>query len=53
MKDSKPTPTPMVGDTLLSKNNVIPLANATHYMIIVEAFQYCTLTHPKISFFSK
>lgn len=37
VKDSKPSPIPMVISTPLSKEDGIPIANATQYYIIVGA----------------
>lgn len=43
----------MVASTPFSKDDDIPLANATQFKTVVGALQYCTLTRLEITFFNK
>lgn len=50
MLDSKPSSTPVVSGTSLSRHGGDPLPNPMKYRSIVGALQYCTITRPDLSF---
>lgn len=50
MAGAKPCSTPLVAGTKLSQTTNDPLQDITSYRQIVGAFQYCTLTCPKLAF---
>lgn len=50
LKDSKPSSTPMIVGTPLSKSDGIPFSNAIQFKTIIRALQYYTLTCLEISF---
>ena len=50
MQDAKGTPTPMLANLKLSKDDGNPMVDGKLYRSTVGALQYATLTHPEISF---
>lgn len=47
MTGVKPYSTPLATDTKLSQTTGDPLQDVTTYKQVVDALQYCALTHPK------
>ncbi|KAG6497849.1 hypothetical protein ZIOFF_045755 [Zingiber officinale] len=50
MFDSKPSDTPMSSTASLPLYDGVPLEDGSDYRSVVGALQYCTLTHPDLSF---
>jgi hypothetical protein len=50
MVGAKPSSTPIALGSKLAVSYGDPLDDLTNYRSIVEALQYCTLTHPEIRF---
>jgi hypothetical protein len=50
MQDAKPAKSPSPFGLKLSKYDGHPLSDPTEYRQVVGALQYCTVTHPEISF---
>lgn len=50
MENSNPVATPMASTTKLIKTGSAALSDASHYMSIVGALQYATITRPKICY---
>ncbi|OMO94485.1 Lipase, GDSL [Corchorus capsularis] len=48
--DSKPTPTPILPETRLTKDAGVPLEDTTTYRKLIGKLQYLTTTRPDISF---